>query len=257
LVAVLIFAAFALAKLWKSLGQYTYLLLKTLLSMIHRIMPRIARIVAVGHPHHVTQRGNRRQDVFFEEGDFEAYLSLVAEFCQKVGTEVWAYCLMSNHVHMIMVPKSPDGLRGAIAEAHRRYTLMINKRQNWRGHLWQGRFSSFPMSEEHLIAAARYIELNPLRANMVKDPKEYPWSSARAHLTGEDDKLVKVAPLLELVPSWSELLSSWVNEDEAGSFRHHEKTGRPMGAGGFVDSLGKLTGRDLQKKVAGRKKSVK
>ena len=137
-------------------------------------MARLARVVVPGMPHHVTQRGNRRQETFFRDDDYQAYLELMAEFCGQHGVEVWGYCLMPNHVHLIAVPKSEDGLRRAIGEAHRRYTRRINFREGWRGHLWQGRFASFVMDDDYLLAAARYIELNPVRARMVRKVHRYP-----------------------------------------------------------------------------------
>ena len=127
---------------------------------------------------------------------------MMAEWCPKCGVEVWAYCLMPNPVHLVAVPKSEEGLRRALGEAHRRYTRLINFREGWRGHLWQGRFSSFVMDESYLLAAARYVELNPVRARLVEKPELYPWSSAAAHVKGVDDALVKVAPLLGLVNDW-------------------------------------------------------
>ena len=165
-------------------------------------MARLARLVIPGLPHHVTQRGNRRQQTFFNDEDYAAYLELMAEWCREEGVEIWAYCLMPNHVHLIAVPQTEDGLRRAIGEAHRRYTRRINFREKWRGYLWQGRFASFVMDEPYLLAAARYVELNPVRANLVADADEWPWSSARAHLSGRDDRLVKVAPMLAMVGDW-------------------------------------------------------
>src|SRR5512136_1671446 len=108
-------------------------------------MPRIARVIAAGIPHHVTQRGNRRLTTFFQDEDYQTYIDLMTEWCRKCGVEIWAYCLMPNHVHLIAVPETEDGLRRGIGEAHRRYSRMINFRQDWRGHLRQGRFASFPM----------------------------------------------------------------------------------------------------------------
>ena len=157
------------------------------------VMPRIARVVVPGYPHHVTQRGNRRQQTFFCDEDYGAYLELMAEWCQRYGVEIWAYCLMPNHAHLIAVPDSQDGLRRAIGEAHRRYTRRVNFREKWRGHLWQGRFASFVLDDYHLFAATRYVERNPVRAGLVDRPEDYHWSSAAAHLAGQDDRLVKVA----------------------------------------------------------------
>ena len=120
-------------------------------------MARLARVVVPGIPHHVTQRGNRRLETFFSPDDYRAYVDLLAEHCRAARVAVWAYCLMPNHVHLILVPRDADGLRAALGEAHRRYTRRINFREGWRGYLWQGRFASFAMDERHLLAAARYV----------------------------------------------------------------------------------------------------
>jgi putative transposase len=131
----------------------------------------------------------------------------MAQFCRAERVEIWAYCLMPNHVHLIAVPLSADGLRRAIGEAHRRYTRMVNFREGWRGHLWQGRFASFVLDEPYLLTAARYVELNPVRAALVNTPRQYRWSSAAAHVRGEDDALVRVRPLLQLAPDWRRFLT--------------------------------------------------
>ena len=217
-------------------------------------MARIARVVVPGTPHHITQRGNRRMDTFFSDADYREYLYLMAEWCNRCKVQIWSYCLMPNHVHLIAVPETEDGLRRAIGEAHRRYTRYINFQKGWKGHLWQGRFGSFPMDEQYLVTTARYIELNPVKAEIVKRPEEYQWSSARAHLDGEDDILVKVEPLLEIVPDWQELLKSDLSEEEYKTLRQHERTGRPLGKDGFVSQVEKLTGRILRKQKPGPKK---
>lgn len=217
-------------------------------------MARIARVVAPGFPHHITQRGNRRQQTFFHDEDYQAYIRLMAEWCSRLKVEIWAYCLMPNHMHLIANPESEDGLRRAIGEAHRRYTRAINFREGWRGHLWQGRFASFPMDESYLLAAARYVELNPVRAKLVDRPDAYKWSSAAAHLEGRDDELVKVSPLLSLVPNWREFLSVTAPEHQTEALRRHERTGRPLGADGFVDKLEKALGRVLHRRKPGPQK---
>lgn len=217
-------------------------------------MVRIARVVVPGIPHHITQRGNRRMDTFFSEADFREYLYLMAEWCNRCKVQVWSYCLMINHIHLIAVPETEDGLRRAIGEAHRRYTRYINFQKEWKGHLWQGRFGSFPMDEQYLIGTARYIELNPVEAGIVKNPKDYKWSSAQAHLQGEDDILVKVEPLLSIIPDWGELLASRLSEEEYETLRRHERTGRPLGSAGFVEQLEKLTDRVLRRQKPGPKK---
>src|SRR5713226_7457724 len=131
-------------------------------------MARLARVVAPGIPHHVTQRGNRRQQVFFGDDDYATYRALLVEGCRAAGVAVWAYCLMPNHVHLILTPSDTDGLRAALGEAHRRYTRHVNLREGWRGYLWQGRFASCPMDEAYLLACARYVELNPAGARLAR-----------------------------------------------------------------------------------------
>ena len=143
-------------------------------------MARLARLVVPGLPHHITQRGNRRQQVFFDDGRYAAYIELLSEWCGEFGVEIWSYCLMRNH--LIAVPSSDDGLRWAIGETHQRDTRRINFREKWRGYLWQGRFASFVMDEPYLLAAARYLELNPVRARRVRVAGDWPWRSAKAHL---------------------------------------------------------------------------
>ena len=205
----------------------------------------MARVVAPGVPHHVTQRGNRRLETFFGDADYRAYRALLAEHCAAAGVACWAYCLMPNHVHLILVPAEADGLRRALAEAHRRYTRRINFREGWRGHLWQERFHSFPLDETWLLSAVRYLERNPVRAGLVARPRQWPWSSARAHLTGRDDELAEVAPLLERVPDWAAYLAENLEDARLEKLRRHARTGRPLGAEAWVRSLEHRLGRAL------------
>ncbi len=218
-------------------------------------MARIARVVVPGIPHHITQRGNRRMETFFSEADYREYLYQMAEWCNRCKVQVWAYCLMPNHVHLIAVPESEDGLRRAIGEAHRRYTRYINFDKGWKGHLWQGRFASFPMDEQYLIATARYIELNPVKSGIVKRAEDYKWSSAKAHLQGEDDILVKVKSMTTMIPDWRELLSSDLSEEEYETLRRHERSGRPLGNAGFLTRLERMTARVLRRQKPGPKKN--
>jgi putative transposase len=218
-------------------------------------MARMARAIAPGLPHHVTQRGNRRQPTFFNEEDYQAYLELMSEWCKARQVDIWAYCLMPNHIHLIAVPKEKESLTLAVGEAHRRYTRRINFREGWRGHLWQGRFSSFIMDQNHLLACTKYIEMNPVRAGLVKRARYWPWSSAKAHLKGRDDLLVKVKPLLEMTEqSWSKFLVDYPREEEIELLKKHERTGRPLGSQAFVKKVEHLLGRLLQPKKVGRKK---
>jgi len=162
-------------------------------------MARMARVVVPNYPHHVTQRGNRRQKIFFCDEDYHYYIELLSTYTKEYGTEVWSYCLMPNQVHLVMVPSEDDGLRAALGEAHRRYTRHVNFRKGWRGHLWQERFHSFVMDETYLLATVRYVERNPVVAGLCRYPHEWPWSSAKAHIEGLDDDLARVKPMLERV----------------------------------------------------------
>ena len=219
-------------------------------------MTRIARVVAPGYPHHVTQRGNRRQQVFFGDDDYRAYLELMARWCGQWGNEVWAHCLMPNHVRLVVVPASEEGLRRGIGEAHRRYTRRVNFRHDWRGHLWQGRFASYVMDEPHLLAAVRYIEMNPVLAGLCERPEDWPWSSAAAHLAGQDDGFVRVGPMLQLVSTlvrdWRAYLDQETPEDTVSRLRLHERTGRPVGSHGFLRRLESLLNRPLHPGKPGR-----
>ncbi len=155
-------------------------------------MARIARVVVPGYPHHIIQRGNRRMDVFFSDDDYLTYITLLKNATHRYGVAIWAYCLMTNHAHFIAVPRKADSLARCFADAHVKYTRMINKRQGWKGHLWQARFGSNVLDENYLRAAVRYVERNPVRAGIVDKAWEYRWSSAAWH-TGKAkvDELVR------------------------------------------------------------------
>lgn len=215
-------------------------------------MARLARVTVPGLPHHVTQRGNRRQETFFSEDDYTAYLDLMAEWCGKRGVAVWAYCLMPNHVHLVAVPEGQDSLRRGIGEAHRRYTRRVNFREGWRGHLWQGRFGSYPMDEAYLFAATRYVELNPVRAGLVDRPEAWPHSSAAGHLNGAGDRLLTREPLSSMVADWRGFLALSVEEAMLATFRRHERTGRPLGDAAFLARLERLLERPLRPGKPGR-----
>ena len=219
-------------------------------------MARMARVVVPFYPHHVTQRGNRRQRTFFGDEDYATYLKLLSKFCLKVKTQVWAYCLMPNHVHLVMVPSCKEGLRAALAETHRRYAITVNSRNEWRGHLWQERFYSFPMDETHLLSAVRYVELNPVVAGLCQRAEDWAWSSARAHVKGADDGLVEVAPMLSRIDDWGAYLSDGSDNDIERQIQKHGHTGRPLGDQTFVNTLERITGRNLKQRRRGPKKKA-
>ena len=215
-------------------------------------MARISRVVVPKYPHHVTQRGVRSMAIFQTDADRQAYLKFLSEETQRFGVEILVWCLMTNHVHFIAVPKREDSLARAFGEGHRRYTRMKNFSEGVRGYLFQGRFSSCVLDERHLLAASAYIELNPVRAKMVKKAWDYPWSSAAFH-TGRKrtDTLVEDRTLLGLVGNWKGHLSQNPGEkDEA--IRRMTRTGRPAGDASFVRLVERLTGYDLSKGKSGR-----
>jgi putative transposase len=216
-------------------------------------MPRKPRVVIPNHPHHVIQRGNRRQRVFFGDEDRKFYLSLLKKQGDRIGLSFWAYCLMDNHVHLIVVPKRPDGLAHGMSAIHWRYTLAINLREDWKGSLWQGRFMSYPMDEEYSVAAARYIELNPVRAGIVAKAEDYAWSSAKAHIDKRPDPIIIACDLSDEIKDWASFLAEGPSESEVRVLREHASTGRPLGDQAFIERLEKMTG----KKIASQRRGPK
>ncbi|PHS27922.1 MAG: transposase [Robiginitomaculum sp.] len=217
-------------------------------------MARLARIVVPGLPHHVTQRGNRREQVFFGDDDYTAYLDMLRLATQKSKSEVWAWCLMPNHVHLIITPSHEGGLRACVANAHRRYAARINARNHWTGHLWQGRFGSVVMDEAHLYNAFAYVSLNPVRAGLVKRAQDWKWSSVRAHLEGIDDGLTTKAPLLERIDDFANYLKRTPADDDFEALRRSEIIGRPIGSDRFLKSLEEKLSRPLRRKKRGPQK---
>ncbi len=218
-------------------------------------MPRIARVIIPGIPHHVTQRGNRRQTVFFNDQDRIEYLRILKEQGQRFGASFWAYCLMENHVHIVAVPESRDSLSQAIGQAHLRYTRRINFREGWRGYLWQGRFASYPMDERYLLAAIRYVERNHVRAGIVQKAEDYLWSRARAHVERIKDPLITNCFLLDEIKDWSEFISV-EHEDERSQVEAHSQTGYPLGSMDFIKKLENAINRVLKKQKTGPKPST-
>jgi putative transposase len=176
----------------------------------------------------VTQRGNRRQPTFLRPFDYELYRQLLVEQCRKAEVEIWAYCQLPNHVHMILVPSDPAGLARGIGEAHRRYTASINRREGWIGHLWQGRFASFPMGEPHLYRAVRYVLQNPVRAGLVSSAFAWPHSSLAAHVARASDGVVEIRGLDSRIEDWTKLLDDPCSFPDRSRFRRHERSGAPL-----------------------------
>ncbi len=194
----------------------------------------------------MTQRGNGRARTFFDEGDYALYRDLLADNCRAAEVEVWAWCLMPNHVHLILVPSDPDGLRRALSRVHRAYAGIIQTRRKRSGHFWQGRFGAVAMDEQHLAAALRYVSLNPVRARLVERAQDWRWSSTRAHLRGKDDGITALAPIRARFPRFADLLASEPEADLFGRLRAAESVGRPLGDDRFLARLERRTRRALK-----------
>ncbi len=179
-------------------------------------------------------------------------MRLLLEESRKNSFDIWSYCLMDNHVHLIVVPKTEKSLSKGIGETHRRYTSIINLREGWRGYLWQGRFLSYPLDDGHLYSAIRYVERNSVRAGMVEKAEDYKWSSARYHVNKEYNDILSMNILEEEISNWQEYLRDVVEEEE-DLFKRHAGTGRPLGDKSFVEKLEELTGRKLKKRKPGPK----
>ncbi|HEV2302982.1 MAG TPA: transposase [Stellaceae bacterium] len=209
-------------------------------------MARLARLVVPGLPHHVTQRGNGRAQTFFGDADYALYRDLLAAACRAAGVAVWAWVLMPNHVHLVLVPEEADGLRRALAPAHRRYAGHVHARQRRTGHFWHGRFGAVAMDEAHLAAALRYIALNPVRARLVERPEDWRWSSVHAHLSAREDGVTALEPVLSRYPRFAELIALGPDEAAFARLRRAETIGRPLGDEAFIAGLEALSGRALK-----------
>ncbi|MBV9112309.1 MAG: transposase [Hyphomicrobiales bacterium] len=219
-------------------------------------MARLARLVIPGLPHLVTQRGNGRARTFFGDDDYELYRDLLAEHCRAAGVEVWAWCLMPNHVHLILVPSDPDGLRRALSVVHRRYAGIIHARRRRTGHFWRGRFGAAVMDEDHLAAVLRYVSLNPVRARLVARAQDWRWSSTRAHFTGRDDGITARAPVRRRFRRFADLLALEPEIDVYARLRAAESIGRPLGDDRFLARIECLTGLSLKPRKRGPKPPV-
>lgn len=214
-------------------------------------MPRYQRLVVEGFPHHVTQRGVRRQQTFFTDRDYRAYLDIASSQLDESRLSILAYCLMPNHVHFVVIPHARPALSRYFCEVHKRYAGRTNSLNDWKGHLWQQRFFSVVMEEAHCAAAMRYVELNPVRARLVERADEWPWSSARANLGSVADELVDTARTQEIIPNWDEYLADRPTDAEVANIRRQTRIGRPEGDRAFVDLLEARTGRRVRRRRPG------
>jgi putative transposase len=218
-------------------------------------MPRRARILSPGFPHHLTQRGNRRLDVFRDDQDRRCFLELLVRYFQRDRIEVWSYTLMTNHIHLIAVPETNSGLSAAMRDCLSDYALTFNKRYGYIGHLWQQRFYASTLGPDHLWNAVRYVERNPVRAGIVDRAENYPWSSAPFHcgLRSEDSVIAGTSPLIGAVPDWSAWLNIEEQADEFTFLRRNTNTNRPTASREFQEMLERVCGRRILPRKRGRK----
>lgn len=221
-------------------------------------MARLARIVIPGIPHHVTQRGNGRQQTFFCDDDFAFYRNLLHQYCAEHGVAIWAWVLMPNHVHLILVPETEDSLRAALSKVHRAYAGHIHAREKRTGHFWQGRFGCVAMDEAHLAAAVPYVVLNPVRARLVARAQDWRWSSVHAHLKPhKGDGMTATAPVAARFPNFAAVIRAGEDDALSMALRRAETIGRPLGDNAFMAHIVSLTGRDPRPAKRGRKSKVR
>jgi putative transposase len=225
-------------------------------------MPRLARSVFAGVPHHVTQRGNRREDVFFDDEDRKTYLKWLNEYAVEHGVEVVAYCLMTNHIHLILVPSTEDGLQKVMKPLHMRYAQRLNRARGQQGHVWQGRYFSSVLDGDYLRSCLRYVERNPVRARMVRKAENYAWSSARGHCGLVADPLLKTTKsswrdAIADVKSWSQWLAEPDADEALLVLRRNTMMGLPCASGSFLKKLERLSGRSLHYRSPGRPRKEK
>lgn len=216
-------------------------------------MARQARIVLPGLPHLVTQAAGTGALLFADARDSLSYIRLMAACCVATGTDCLGYCLLPDSVHLILTPRREDGLRRSVGEAHRRYSRLVNRRHGETGPVWRQRFASCPLDGHYLLACLRYIEGLPAERGLAARPEHWRWSSAKAHMTGWDDRLVQVAPLRERVANWRLFLDTPLPDGDRQHILAHKRSGRPLGSARFVEDIERRTGRRLRPRKRGPK----
>jgi putative transposase len=217
-------------------------------------MARLARIVLPNVPHHVTQRGNGRAQTFFCDEDYDLYRDLLVEHCRSSAVGIWGWCLMPNHVHLILTPSDPDGLRRALSRVHRLYAGHVHAREKRTGHFWQGRYGSVAMDEEHLLAAMAYVALNPVRASLCPQAEDWKWSAIHAYGTPQSgDGVVDCDAIKPYVKAAMEIIKAGEEDHRFKSLRQSETIGRPIGNADFMSDVERMTGRDVKRAKPGPK----
>jgi len=207
--------------------------------------------------HHITQRGNDRQPVFFSAEDRRLYLDLLAQHAAAHGTHILGYCLMTNHVHLVATPDREDSLARTLGQTHAEYAQALNRSRERSGHLWQNRFFSCPLDSSHLENALRYVDLNPVRAGLIAVAWEWPWSSARGHCGAGAGDLVLDPDWETRVGAWDRarwqaLLATGMTDEDCAKVRRATGTGEPLGPRYFIRRLEQKAGRRLE--VYGRRR---
>ena len=222
-------------------------------------MPRDARVIVLGVPYHVTQRGNYRQVVFDDDSDKEKYMEFFMLYKEEFGVKLYAWCLMSNHVHFIVEPSTENGLAELFKFTHMRYSQYFNRKRGAFGHLWQGRFFSCALDNDYLYEAIRYVELNPLRAGMISKIDAYKWSSTKERLkinSKGKGQLDSIEQYLQ-IDDWKEYLKEKGDEDFLNNIRNKTKLGKPLGDTKFIKRMEKLSGKEFTFRKSGRPKKEK
>ena len=218
-------------------------------------MPRMARITIANIPHHVTQRGNAGQFLLAADSEKKVYLDLLQKYLRLCSVALAGYCLMSNHVHLILIPSESDALAVALKQIHGRFASFWNATHCSSGHVWQGRFYSCPLDDAHLWIALRYVERNPVRAQLAHRPEQWKWSSAAVHCG------TQIAPSwLAMnrfsqrwtVQTWTDYAAEIESDAHLRAIRKGTHTGRPLGPEEFVREIEMTTNRNLLPQKAGR-----
>jgi putative transposase len=222
-------------------------------------MPRIARAVAASFPHHVIQRGNNKEAVFIEKEDREKYLKLLKKYSDKWNSLILAYCLMTNHIHLLVKPQENESLYKMMQGVTLCYTQFVNRCYERTGRLWESRYHSCVVDKDtYLWAVARYIETNPVRAGMVKKAEDYDYSSARSHVIGGNNDVINEDLFEEAQrKDYRAFISSIVSETEIKAIQYHTKTGRPLGSEQFVKKMERKMGRAFSLNKPGRPRQQK
>ncbi len=210
------------------------------------------RVMFEGAPFHITHRGNHKKPVFENDRTRGLYLCLLRQYANRFEMSVWGYCLMDNHVHLIVVGNNRLSIPRAVGNAHREFSRRRNRRAGVTGHLWANRFFSTALDEPHLWAAIRYVELNPVRAGIVDEATDYEWSSARAHAHGRRDGLLDPdRPFPGPIGNWYQWLAAGLEEEVLTRIRRNTASGRPTGNEEFIAAVERRLNRPVRRRRRG------